>query len=166
MTKSKNGYKKLFMSFIYAFRGMFKTLMLEQNMRIHFVCMLYMYSYLFIFDFFKVTRTQIAILFVANALVFAAEMFNTAIESTVDLVTDEKRKMAETAKDTAAGAVLVCAIFSVAVGIAILWQPEAFKLLFNYYIEKPIRIAEFLLSVIVFSLFIFKGIPFIKSGKE
>jgi hypothetical protein len=54
----------------------------------------------------------------------------------------------------------------VLVGIAILFQPEAFVKLFNYYIEKPIRIAEFILSVVVFSLFIFKGIPPYKKDKS
>ena len=159
MTKSKNGYKKLFMSFIYAFKGIYKTLQLEENMRVHFVCMIYMYSYLFLFDFFKVSKTELAIILVANACVLAAEMINTAIESAVDLVTEEKRVMAQIAKDTAAGAVLIFAIFSVAVGVVILWQPDAFRQLFNYYVEKPIRIGEFLLTVVVFSLFIFKGLP-------
>lgn len=38
-------------------------------MRIHLVCMIYMYSYLLIYDFFEVSRTQFAIIFIANAIV-------------------------------------------------------------------------------------------------
>lgn len=159
MTKSKNGYKKLFMSFVYAFKGIGRTIKNEQNMRVHLVCMAYMYSYLFLFDFFKITKTELAIVLIANALVLAAEIINTAIENAVDVAVDEKNEKAMIAKDAAAGAVLVFAIFSVLVGIVIFWQPEAFKQLFDYYIEKPIRIGEFLLTVIVFSLFIFKGLP-------
>ena len=128
-------------------------------MRVHLVCMAYMYSYLFLFDFFKITKTELAIVLIANALVLAAEIINTAIENAVDVAVDEKNEKAMIAKDAAAGAVLVFAIFSVLVGIVIFWQPEAFKQLFDYYIEKPIRIGEFLLTVIVFSLFIFKGLP-------
>lgn len=159
MTKSKNGYKKLFMSFVYAFKGIGRTIKNEQNMRVHLVCMAYMYSYLFLFDFFKITKVELAIILVANALVLAAEVINTAIETAVDVAIDKKNEKAMIAKDAAAGAVLVFAIFSVLVGIVIFWQPDAFKQLFNYYIEKPVRIGEFLLTVIVFSLFIFKGLP-------
>ena len=166
MTKSKNGYKKLFMSFVYAFKGIFRTIKNEQNMRVHLVCMAYMYSYLFLFDFFKITRTELAIILIANALVLAAEIINTAIETAVDVAIDEKNEKAMVAKDAAAGAVLVFAIFSVLVGIVILWQPDAFRQLFNYYIEKPIRIGEFLLTVVVFSLFIFKGLPPYKKDKS
>ena len=153
MTKSKNGYKKLFMSFVYAFKGIGRTIKNEQNMRVHLVCMAYMYSYLFLFDFFKITKVELAIILIANALVLAAEVINTAIETAVDVAIDEKNEKAMIAKDAAAGAVLVFAIFAVLVGIVILWQPEAFKQLFNYYIEKPVRIGEFILTVIVFSLF-------------
>ncbi len=166
MTKNKNGYKKLFMSFVYAFKGIYRTIKNEQNMRVHLVCMAYMYSYLFLFDFFKITKVELAIILIANALVLAAEIINTAIETAVDVAIDEKNEKAMIAKDAAAGAVLVFAIFAVLVGIVILWQPDAFRQLFNYYIEKPIRIGEFLLTVVVFSLFIFKGIPPYKKDKS
>ena len=154
------------MSFVYAFKGIFRTIKNEQNMRVHLVCMAYMYSYLFLFDFFKITKVELAIILIANALVLAAEIINTAIETAVDVAIDEKNEKAMVAKDAAAGAVLVFAIFSVLVGIVILWQPDAFRQLFNYYIEKPIRIGEFILSVVVFSLFIFKGIPPYKKDKS
>lgn len=166
MTKSKNGYKKLFMSFVYAFKGIYRTIKNEQNMRVHIVCMAYMYSYLFLFDFFKITRTELAIILIANALVIASEVINTAIENAVDAATDEFNKKAMLAKDAAAGAVLVFAIFAVLVGIVILWQPEAFRQLFAYYLEKPIRIGEFVLSVVIFSLFIFKGLPPYRKNQE
>jgi len=166
LTKNKNGYKKLFMSFVYAFKGIYRTIKNEQNMRVHLVCMAYMYSYLFLFDFFKITKTELAIILIANALVIAAEIINTAIETAVDVAVEEKNEKAMIAKDAAAGAVLVFAIFAVLVGIVILWQPEAFGRLFNYYIEKPIRIGEFLLTVVVFSLFIFKGLPPYKKDKS
>lgn len=166
MTKNKNGYKKLFMSFVYAFKGIGRTIKNEQNMRVHLVCMAYMYSYLFLFDFFKITKVELAIVLIANALVIAAEIINTAIETAVDVAIDERNEKAMVAKDAAAGAVLVFAIFAVLVGIVIFWQPDAFKQLFNYYIEKPIRIGEFILSVVVFSLFIFKGLPPYKKDKS
>ena len=79
----------LIRSFGYAFRGIFYTLKHERNMRIHFVCMIYMYSFLLMADFFEITRTQFAIIFLANALVVSLELVNTAVERTVDLASTE-----------------------------------------------------------------------------
>ncbi len=148
-------YKKLFLGFGYAFKGILYTVSHERNMRVHIVCMAYMYYYLFRYDFFTFTRTQLAVLILANGLVIAAELFNTAIERTVDAAVFERNAVAGHAKDAAAGGVFVCALFSVAVGCAILWQPEAFKLLREHYVNDPVYIFLFVLSVVVFSVFIF-----------
>ncbi len=149
--------KNLFKSFGYAFRGIGYALVHERNMRIHFVCMAYMYTFLAVYDFFDVSRTQFALLFLANALVVAAELINTAVERTVDLVTDTYRENAKIAKDTAAGAVLCCAVFAVATGIAVLGQRAAFTAMFHYYREKPWMLLIFVLSIAAATVFIFKG---------
>ncbi len=148
-------YKKLFLGFGYAFSGIAHTIRHERNMRIHLVCMAYMYYFLFVYDFFVVTRTQLAVLLLTNALVVAAELFNTAVERTVDAAIPERNPVAGHAKDAAAGAVLVSALFAVAVGCTILWQPEAFRKLWLHYAEHPAYIAAFVLSVVGFSVFIF-----------
>lgn len=135
--------KSLIKSFGYAFSGIFEALRYERNMRIHFVCMIYMYSFLFVYDFFEITRTQLAVIFLANMAVVAAELINTAVERTVDLASEEYTKNGKIAKDTAAGAVLVCAIFAVATGIAILGQPEAFSQMLLYYRENPVMLVVF-----------------------
>ena len=59
---------------------------------------------------------------------------------------------------------LVCAIFAVATGIAILGQPEAFSQMFLYYREKPVMLVVFILSIIPATVFIFKG--FSKASKD
>ncbi len=155
--------KSLIKSFGYAFRGIWYALLYERNMRIHFVCMAYMYCFLGIYDFFEITRTEFAVLFLANALVVAAELVNTAVERTVDLTSDTYTENGKVAKDTAAGAVLVCAIFAVCAGIAILGQKAAFLRLFAYYRENPWMLFIFVLSVALSTVFIFKG--FGKRGK-
>lgn len=147
----------LFKSFGYAFRGIFQALKYERNMRIHLTCVAYMYSFLLIYDFFKVSATQFAIIFLANAMVMAAELVNTAIERTVDLASEEHTENGKIAKDTAAGAVLICAIFAVLAGVAVLFQPEAFKALFDYYVEKPYMFVIFILSIALSTVFIFRG---------
>lgn len=156
--------KSLIKSFGYAFSGIFEALRYERNMRIHFVCMIYMYSFLFVYDFFEITRTQLAVIFLANMAVVATELINTAVERTVDLASEEYTKNGKIAKDTAAGAVLVCAIFAVATGIAILGQPEAFSQMFLYYREKPVMLVVFILSIIPATVFIFNG--FGKASKD
>lgn len=156
--------KALLKSFKYAFCGILNTIKTERNMRIHLVVATYMFSYLFVYDFFTVSRTETAILLLMCAVVISGEMVNTAIESIADLVEQKKNIHVKTAKDAAAGAVLVSAIMAVAVGIKILYQPDAFRTMFLYYKEKPVMIAVLLLSLAVSATFIF--LPSIKKNRK
>ena len=143
-------------SFVYAFKGIAFGILNERNMRVHFTCLAYMIFFLLRYDFFSVSRTQAAILAVAAALVIVAEYINTAVERAVDTASKgEKSENARIAKDTAAGAVLIAALFSVAVGIIILWQPDAFKALFAYYAANPLSLVLFILSFAVAVAFMF-----------
>lgn len=151
--------KSLIKSFGYAFEGIFTAITKERNMRIHIVCMIYMFFFLFAFDFFEITKTQLAILLIACGQVVAAELINTAIEAIIDSQGEEHTKHGKIAKDCAAGAVLIFTIFSVLCGVAIMYQPKAFEMLFAYFIENPIAIVLFAISVIIFTIFIFKGLP-------
>ncbi len=147
--------KALLKSFGYAFAGVGRTIRTERNMRIHLAVSLYMYGYLLLYDFFEVSRTGFAVLFLANALVMAAELFNTALENVVDLVEQKQNAFCKVAKDAAAGAVLICALFSVAVGVALLWQPQAFRALFAFYRAHPVWIAVLAASLALSAWFIF-----------
>ena len=153
----------LFKSFVYAFKGIGWMVTHERNFRIHLTCLVYMFYYLLRYDFFIVSRTEFAILLLAAGLVIGGEMINSGIEKADDSVSRDKKDTIAISKDVSAGADLVFAIFAVLCGVAILWQPEAFRLLFTHYVENPIYILWFILSVVAFSLFIFK---FDKKGKE
>lgn len=146
----------LFKSFVYAFKGFGWMVTHERNFRIHLTCLAYMFYYLLRYDFFTVSRTEFAILFLASGLVIGGEMLNTGVEKADDSVSKDKKHTIEVSKDVSAGAVLVFAVFAVLCGVAILWQPEAFKMLFDHYAETPIYILWFALSVVAFTLFIFK----------
>lgn len=146
----------LLKSFVYAFKGFGWMVTHERNFRIHLTCLIYMFYYLLRYDFFVVSRVEFAILLLAAALVIGGEMINSGVEKANDSVSKERNHIIEVSKDVAAGAVLVFAVFAVLCGIVILWQPEAFKLLFNHYTENPINILWLALSVIAFNLFIFK----------
>jgi diacylglycerol kinase (ATP) len=60
-------------------------------------------------------REMLVLLFTIS-LVLVAEMFNSAIEATVDLVSPNYNPLAKFAKDIAAGAVLITTIIALAVG--------------------------------------------------
>lgn len=53
------------------------------------------------------------------AAVISAELFNTAIEAVIDLISPEQHPLAKAAKDAAAGAVLVLAIAALVIGVFI-----------------------------------------------
>jgi undecaprenol kinase len=71
----------------------------------------------------KIPTWDFALLLIVISLVLCAELLNTAIEAVIDLVSPEWHPLAKVAKDTAAGAVLVSAVFAVAVGLVILYKP-------------------------------------------
>ncbi len=149
--------KALARSFYYAGRGFIYCLNYERNMRIHLAFTVYMYCFLLFFDFFTLDRRDLALLFTINALVMMAELINTAIENTIDLVEIKVNRLAQIAKDSAAAGVLVGAVFAVLVGGALLWQPEAFKKMARYYIDRPLMFALFILSLIISLIYIFVG---------
>lgn len=149
--------KKLIKSFGYAFRGITYCLSHERNMRIHLCFMVYMFGFLTVHDFFEVTKTQVALLIAVCALVLSLEAVNTAVEKAVDLATKEIKPFAKISKDAAAGAVLISAIGAVAVGISILWQPEAFSAMAEYYKENIPVLIGFIISFIASLVFVFAG---------
>ena len=61
----------------------------------------------------KVTYIEMLILVLTIGLVLFAEMFNSAIENTVDLITEEYNEKAKIIKDISAGAVLITSIAAV-----------------------------------------------------
>ena len=152
-----DNYKKLFKSFVYAFKGVFRTIKTERNLRIHITCLIYMFSILGFTDWFTLSRTDWAILVVTSGTVIAAEIVNTAIENAVNLASEEFNRYAEISKDAAAGAVLISALFAVITGIILLLQPEAFNAMFLYFSNNiPMAILT-ALSIIPATIFIFYG---------
>ncbi|GAC42958.1 diacylglycerol kinase family protein, partial [Paenibacillus popilliae] len=67
----------------------------------------------------------------AITLVVSAELMNTAVESAVDLTRPAPHPLAKIAKDTAAGAVFMTAVFAVIVG-AVLFGGRLLQLLRSF----------------------------------
>ena len=135
-------------SFRDAARGFFHTVKAERNMRIHLTAAVYV---LFFSPFLGVTRSEYGVLLLTIAMVIAAEAFNTAIEMLCDYAQKSYNPL------IAAGAVLVCAVFAVFVGIAVLWRPEAILALLITIVTNPLYLVLSILSLILAFFFIFKG---------
>lgn len=133
-------------------------------MRIHLVCVIYMFSILFLTDWFILSKSDWCALLLASALVLSGEIINTAIENAVNLETREYNELAKIAKDAGSGAVLVNAVFAVIVGLVVLLQPQAFRQMYHYFAGNPLMFVLFVLSIVPATLFIFYGFPFHKKN--
>jgi diacylglycerol kinase (ATP) len=104
---------RILQSFNWAFEGVIHVLRHERNMRIHFavatVVLVLAFSY-------GVTKLELMALLVAISFVLIAEMVNSAIEKTIDLAAASFDPLAKTAKDIAAGAVLIASVNAVVIG--------------------------------------------------
>ena len=68
---------------------------------------------------FRISSVEWCIISFAIFFVLVSELFNTSIEKTVDLCTEEYNEIAKIAKDISSGAVLLAAINSVIIGLII-----------------------------------------------
>lgn len=115
----------LYKSFGYAFSGIFSCIRRERNIKIHCLAA----ALVTIFGIFlKISVTEWLVCLVLFGLIMGLELVNTAIEAVVDLVTQERKPLAKTAKDTAAGAVLIAAIFAAVAG-CIIFIPKLWALI-------------------------------------
>ena len=124
MKKEKN-IKRLINSFKYAFEGIINTYKTEQNIIIHTIIAIIVIIFGILF---KINIYEWIICIVLFGLVISAELFNTAIESIVDLNCKSYNKYAKIAKDSSAGAVLILALTSVIIG-CIIFLPKIFQVL-------------------------------------
>lgn len=108
--KKRRGLIKAFND---AIEGILYTFKFERNMKIHYLGSALV---LVVSLFLNLSRIEMILLLISISLVVVAEMFNTAVEKAIDLVTDEYHVLAKIAKDVAAGGVLVAALNSVVVG--------------------------------------------------
>lgn len=108
--------KKIINSFKYAFEGIVSSFKAEKNMKIHVLVMILV---ILVGIFFEITKLEWILCIILFGVVISAELFNTAIETVVDIVMPDKNEKAKIAKDVSAGAVLVVSIASAIVGIVI-----------------------------------------------
>lgn len=108
--------KKIRNSFKYAIEGIWTSFKTERNMKIHiFIMILVIIAGIIL----KINKSEWIICIILFAIVIGSELFNTSIETIVDMVMPEKNEKAKIAKDVSAGAVLVVAIGATIIGLVI-----------------------------------------------
>ncbi|MGI8649204.1 MAG: diacylglycerol kinase family protein [Rubrobacter sp.] len=119
--------KKAFIGgFDHAWDGIRLVIGSQRNMRFHVIIAV---GVIVAGVVFRISPMEFALIALTITVVFAAEIVNTAIEAVVDLVSSERHHpLAKTAKDCAAGAVLICAVGAVVVGVLV-FHDEVFELL-------------------------------------
>lgn len=136
-------------SFRHAAEGVLHTFRTQRNMRFHIViCSLVLLSGLI----YRLERLEMAVLLVVCALVIMAELFNTAVEVVVDMITESYHPGAKIAKDAAAGGVLVASLNAVMVGaVLFLWNArwEAVRLRLQQPPALYIFVTGFLLLIVL-----------------
>lgn len=104
-------------TFTHACHGIRDTIKTERNFKVHLIAGIVAIGACV---FFAIPPWQFALVGVAIFLVLITELMNTAIEATIDLVCDGKiHPLAKKAKDAAAAAVLMAAVFALGVGAII-----------------------------------------------
>lgn len=107
-------------SFKYAFEGLRHVIVSQRNAWIHAVITL---AVVILAAFLHLNFQDWALLVLAIGLVWTAEIFNTALETLVDLVSPQPHPLAKIVKDVSAAAVLVSATASILIGLFILLPP-------------------------------------------
>lgn len=100
--------------FGYAAHGLWYALRTQRNARVHVGAAILV---IIVGVLLHLSPVEFALIFVAITGVFVSEMLNTVAELCIDLSTPEYHPLAKTAKDVAAGAVLLNAILAVIIGL-------------------------------------------------
>lgn len=112
-------------SFHYAFEGIKHVFKTQQNVRIHLIVIT---AVIILTFWLAIPFNDAAIIFLTIGMVLGTEFINTALEALVDLVSPDHHPLAKIVKDVCAGAVLICAIAAVLVGICLFGPPLLAKL--------------------------------------
>ncbi|MGA2774689.1 MAG: diacylglycerol kinase family protein [Candidatus Omnitrophota bacterium] len=102
-----------------AFKGIIYLFLYHRNMRIIF--MLGACAFLFGI-YFKLEGIQMVTLCITITLVFMAEIFNTAIEILMNMLTSEYHLRIKLVKDIAAGVVILACLNALAVGYILFYR--------------------------------------------
>ncbi len=112
----RHGFKRFYKSFTYSIDGLKYAYRYEQSMLIHVIATI---CVIIANIFFGVKAFEWLVTMMAIGMVLSAELINTAIEATVDLVTLEIHPLAKIAKDCGSAATFVLAMMAAVIGCII-----------------------------------------------
>lgn len=116
-----------------AFEGIFETIRTERHMKFHCFCTIIVFI---LSMFLEIGKYEALAIVISVSLTWIAELFNTAIESCVDMVTEKYHPLAKRAKDIAAGAVLITALNAIFVGYIVFEKKIVVNLRQIFFILK------------------------------
>ena len=108
--------KKFLNGFYFAWKGISYSFNTQLNFRIHYLIELFVFCAGF---YLTLNTFEWLWIIAATALVLIAELFNTAIETLVDLVSPEFNPKAGLIKDISAAAVMIAAFMALLTGVLI-----------------------------------------------
>ena len=130
--------------FYYAGRGIV-TACKGRNFRFHLCAMAFVIF--FAARFYSFSAERWALLLLTCSAVLVSEAMNTAVEKLADKVSPEIDPLIKAAKDCAAGAVLISAIFAAVIGVVLFWNRDSFYLISVYFSETT-RLAALGLALV------------------
>ena len=115
----------------------------------------------------NITRTEFILLCMAIVLVLVTELLNTAIETTVDMISEDYHPRAKIAKDIGAGVVLVASIGALTLAYLILYPALKTSLSHGIWQVKRVpndviafvSLAVVVIIVVIIKAFLGKGAP-------
>ncbi|MDA8100010.1 MAG: diacylglycerol kinase [Nitrospiraceae bacterium] len=140
-----------------AIEGIILSVKTQRHMQYHMVAALLV---LLLSLILGVTRTEFILLCMAIILVLVTEMLNTAIEVTIDMISEDYHPLAKAAKDIAAGVVLVASVGALILAYLILYPAlrTALESGFSRYRGAPQDVIAFVaLAVVVIIVIIIKA---------
>ena len=114
-------------AFVCAAKGIKEAIKTETNLKFNIVVAIIIIACGFLF---KISMTEWIVCILSIGVMLFAEVMNTAVEATVDLVTREYNKQAKKAKDISAGAVLILSINVAIIGL-IIFVPKIIDLIYR-----------------------------------
>jgi diacylglycerol kinase (ATP) len=147
-----------------AIEGIIYSVKTQRHMRYHLFAAL---AALILSLVLNISRTDFILLYMAAVLVLVTEMLNTAIETTVDMISEEFHPLAKIAKDIAAGVVLLASIGALTLGYLILYPALKASLASGQWLVRKapndviafVSLSAVVILVVILKAFLGKGEP-------
>ena len=162
MKNTKEQVRSLLKSFSFAFSGIKSAVISERNFRIHItICIgLVLFSLLY-----RPNRLEAMVLVFSCCFVMVCELFNTAIETLMDMNSNGYNRYVKLIKDISAGAVLISAIGALVCGLLLFWKEKTLAV-FETIIQSPLYICIGVLYVVFGTCFVFLIRPTMKKKPD